>query len=405
MPLALLFPDTNFLAHTSRLIEIGKALRGTYDWRVVFVGGPPYLRLAADEGFETADGFTVDRSITLPLAERAGLVDPFWWQRVVDLSIQSDLSAIRRHAPDVVVGDMHWSLSAAARLCSVPYVSVVNATWTRYFDHKLEAFDGHLLTRLLGRSSATRLLPAFKQVALWWWAMPYRARKNRMPRRPRVKTLLDVIEGDLTLLADVPEFCPTANTPASVRYVGPILWEPPHPPPTWLDRLDPERQTVYLSLGSTGGSHLAETARTVLDDPRFQVIMTTGRQVDAASLPASWHVTDYAPGALLMSRAHVSLNHGGNGTIYQALAAGIPVVGVPSHVDQQVQMQLCERAGVGVGVPVRGLTPVALREALHRVLEEPLYRENAQRLEAVLARTGGGADRSARLILSLTGVN
>jgi len=402
-PRALLFADANFLAHVSRLLEIGRVLRDEQGLDVAFAGDGPYLSLARDAGFDVHPCFTVPKAKTLGLVRRGLFADPWWWHRVVNRSIRSDIEAIGRFRPQVVVGDMHWSLGAAALACGVPYVSVVNGSWTNYYDHPIGALEGHALTGLLGRAAATRLFPAFKKTALWFWAFPYRLWRLRPGRRAlRVRNLLDVVEGDLTLLADVPEFCPTRTLPASVVYVGPILWKPRLAAPPWLERLSPDRPTVYVSMGSTGRDGLFEMAVEAFRDSEYQVLMTMGELRPPASLPPNVFVTDFAPGERLLARADVCLNHGGSGTVYQALTAGVPIVGVPTHVDQQIQLQLCERSGVGRLVRPDEASPERLRRAVDEVRSDAAYRRNARRMAEVISRYDG-ARAAGRAIARLIG--
>lgn len=397
---ALLFADANFLAHVSRSLEVARVLRAEFGVDVAFAGSGPYMTLPAQDGFATYDCYTVPKERTLVLARRALLMNPLWWQREVARSIRSDVEVIGRAAPDVVVGDMHWSLRAAAVETGRPYVSIVNAPWTNYSAHPIGALDGHLVTRMLGRRLATRTFPFFKDALLWCWAFPYKLWRLRGRRRDvRTRTLFDVIEGDLTLLADVPEFSPTSALPPSVRYVGPVLWKARMAEPMWLGRLDPARPTVYVSMGSTGRQPLFETAARAFAGTDYQVMMTTGEIALApGSLPPNVFATSFAPGERLLERAHVCVSHGGNGTLYQALTAGVPVVGIPTHVDQQIQMQLCEARGVGVQVPDSGLTPERLRQAVDTVRLDPRFRERAAAMSRAIARYGGARSAAAAIV-------
>jgi UDP:flavonoid glycosyltransferase YjiC (YdhE family) len=402
-PRALLFADGNFLAHVSRLLEIARVLRGAHGMAVAFAGEGRYLSLVRDDGFEVHPCFTVPKERTLALARRGTIVDPWWWHRVVSRSIGSDIELIERLRPEVVVGDMHWSLRAASLKCGVPYVSVVNASWTNYFSHPIAALDEHVLTALLGREAATRAFPVFRQAALWYWALPYKVWRLRngngaLPAR----NLLDVVAGDLTLFADVPEFCPTRNLPPSARYVGPILWKPRLADPPWLAALDAKRPSVYVSMGSTGGNGLFETTIEAFRGSDYQVLMTMGELALPPTVPPNVFVTDFAAGERLLARSDVCINHGGNGTVYQSLSAGVPVVGVPTHIDQQIQLQLCERSGVGRRLSPRGLTPSRLRQAVDEVRSDLSHRRNAQALAAVIARYDG-AQTAARAVADLVG--
>jgi MGT family glycosyltransferase len=246
---------------------------------------------------------------------------------------------------------------------------------------------------------ATRLLPSFKEAMLRYWALPYYRWRAQSGSDMPLRNLFDVTTGDLTLLPDVPEFCPLTGTPASMHYVGPILWNPKLHVPPFVAELDPRKKTVYVSMGSTGKRSFFRTALEAFADGKYQVVMTTGEiGLEQHSLAPGFFVTDFAPGGAIMQRADVSLNHGGNGTIYQALQAGVPIVGVPTHADQELQLQLCERSGVGRSIPERLLTAERLRQTVDAVTSDPLYRESAERMARAIGRYGG-ATQGARLIV------
>ena len=402
----MMFADANFLAHVSRVLEIARVLRHESDREVLFAGTGPFMALAVQAGFAVHDCFTVPGDETLALANRASLVDPFWWHRVVQRSIQSDIDLIARERPDVVVGDMHWSLKAAAMECGVPYVSIVNGAWTKYFDVPLAAFDDHILTTTLGRALATRMLPAFKHAAMWYWALPYKLWGiSRRHTNTATRTLFDLLQGDVTLLPDVPEFCPTRNRPATVDYIGPVLWNAPLEPPSWLATLDRSRPTVYASMGSTGSVAFFDVIHQAFAHTEYQVIVTTGSLPwRAPAQAANFFVTDFAPGLPLLSQSHVCINHGGNGTVYQALSAATPIVGVAGHVDQQIQLQLCEIAGVGRRVSRRQLTPATLRAAVDSVVADASCKQRAADMQRAIARYNGPRV-AAQAIDALIGVS
>ena len=81
----------------------------------------------------------------------------------------------------------------------------------------------------------------------------------------------------------------------------------------------------------------------------------------------------------MAAKASLVVCQGGIGTIYQALAAGKPLVGIPFMPEQEVYgIGQVERIGAGVGVSARGLTPEKLADAVRRVREERRYAQSAQ---------------------------
>jgi MGT family glycosyltransferase len=398
----LMMGDGNFLAHISRLLEVALELRDQHGHRVVFACEGSFARLPREAGFEVHPVYTVAKETTLALAKQAGLVNHRWWYQTVERSILSDLEVLDKVRPDMVVGDMHWTLQTSAELAGVPYASITNACWTNHDASPLHAFDDHFSTRLLGRRLATRLMPRLKDLLASYWSLAYRQLRKRWGLDPgRARNIFQVIEGDLTLLADIPEYAPTRDLPESVHYVGPILWSSQWKDwtaPQWFRELDPARPTVYFTLGSSGEVDYFRQVRDVFAGTHYQVIMTTGGLVDGVdSLPENIHVMDFAPGLEIMKKADVVLNHGGNGTIYQAIAAGIPIIGIPAHVDQERNLQRVEDLGFGLKLRESTCTGQTLYDAVTEVVRTPRFRQAARELQEA-ARKYDGPVAAAELI-------
>jgi UDP:flavonoid glycosyltransferase YjiC (YdhE family) len=170
----------------------------------------------------------------------------------------------------------------------------------------------------------------------------------------------------------------------------------------WGEGMDP---LVYVTFGSVLG-HLPEatgTYRCALDAVAglpARVLLTVGRATSVASLgsvPENTRVEPWAPQEAVLRQAAVVVCHGGSGTTFGALAAGVPVVICPLFADQAHNAQAVQDAGAGVVLAdsgdatggLRGLGPddvPALRASIEEVLEEPAYREAARRIEAEMSR-------------------
>jgi MGT family glycosyltransferase len=384
-----LFADGGFLAHVTRAFEVGRTLARCFGHRVVFCGQGPYMHIPADAGFEVRPIYTVDREVTMALARRAGLCSLSWWTEQCERSVESDLEVIRALRPDAVVGDMHWSLCTSARICGVPYVAITNAAWTRHYAEPIEPPAGHFATRVLGERLSRALFPRIKDLLTWYYSLGYR-RVREQSGLPPVRSIYDLIEGDMTLLADVPEFMSTTSEmPASHRYVGPILWNASLPTPPWLAQLDRRRPTLYFTMGSTGDAQFFNEAIRVFGETEYQVLITTGGLADLGAVPSNVFVEQYANGQALMEVADVVVSHGGNGTVYQALSRGVPIIGFPSIFDQEINMQRVAALGAGVRMWRSQYDALSLKHAVERILAEPQYRRSCQRLARRIAYFDG----------------
>lgn len=174
---------------------------------------------------------------------------------------------------------------------------------------------------------------------------------------------------------------------------------------------------VYATLGSmAGGSQWSPGAYRVLLDAfgrlgraerDVRVLLTTGHGVDLAALgpvPDNTRVVPWAAQDEVFAAAKAVVGHGGSGTAYGALAAGLPSVFFPLFADQPHNARLIAGGGAGVvvdtrelrehGMPLAGepaqrarLTALAdeVAQGLATVLRDPAYTARAVELAAQLA--------------------
>jgi MGT family glycosyltransferase len=385
------FCEGGVLAHVTRAFEVGRALQRHHGHRVVFCCGGPYVHILRDAGFEVVPVFTVDIEITMKVA-RSGKPPPLrWWSSVCDEAVASELATIDAVKPDVVVGDMRWTLSTSARAARVPYVSVTNACWTDRFADPIELPEGHVAEKVLGPRLARAAFPTLLRWSMAYGALGFRHVRKRLGL-PRLASMWQAVEGDLTLLADLPEFMPIkAGTSPDFRYVGPILWDADLEPPPWLSKLERGRPTVYFTMGSTGDARFFDEAVRAFGGTDLQVVMTTGGLAEIRDPPPNVHVAKYAPGAALMAVSDVVVSHGGNGTIYQALSQGVPVIGLPTLFDQEINMRRVVALGLGTKLSRHAADGEALRSAVRGVLDDQGYRRRCEEMAGLIARTRGPA--------------
>jgi len=381
----LVMPDGNWLSHVSRPFEIAKVLRDRgHD--VAFASDGEYMRLPRDAGFPVCGARALAPDHVLACS-RSGRVN--WWDlEEIERMVDDELRVFRELDPDLVIGDFRLTLSSSCERHGVPFASVLNASWTNYFAAPLRAPEHLVVTRLLGRSLTTRLLPLVKSTILWLDARPFRRYRRRHGLSPR-GNIWDVWRGDLNLMVDTPDYGPTRDLPDSFHYVGPTIWEPDLPPPPWLEELDPRRPTLYFTMGSTGHARFFELAMELFGDSDFQVLMTTAGMASFDTVPDNVFVADFAPGSALMAIADLVVCQGGNGTIYQALRHGVPIIGIPTMHDQEFNLDRVESLEAGVHLSELRFRPQHLEDAVRQVLSEPRFRIGARRQQEVLRHYHG----------------
>jgi len=183
--------------------------------------------------------------------------------------------------------------------------------------------------------------------------------------------------------------------PPSVRWVGPILYEPAlAAAPAELPELDGER-FVLISLGTGYQAQLPVLQR--LADAAAaiarRVVITTGPAVAPSDLrlPPNVSAVAYAPHDLLLSRADLVITHAGLGTVMASLRHGLPLLCVPLGRDQfaNADWVVSRRVGRSVGADA---DVAAIRAAIKDLLADDAGERTTARSLAHVFDGNGGAD-------------
>ena len=387
----VIFPLCWVLAHVGRTLEIAKVLRRR-GHEVVFAGENaehPMSRLGNAQrlGFRTVRvkepnwPWAWDR-----FQNRGGLValhDLIRHQEWAPLEvIMEDIIRVgQEERPDLMLGDASLGVSPAGHVLGIPAAGVFNAYNTKFY-HPLSP-----------------LRPIIDLMDKTYWG-PIR---NRVYRRHGVEPIsgYDLWHKTLMLSPDLPQlFSPLKEFP-NWHAIGPLLSEPPFPLPDWYNELHDGRPNIYLTMGSTG--FLEPLLDRVYDDlgkSRYRFIVTTGNQVSEACMkraPSNFRFANYAPGSRLLDVSEAMVCHGGNGTMYQGLASGVPMLALPSHEEQKIGTKKIIAEGFGLGGNVRRITGKQLLAKIDRLVEDPSYRANAWRFRSAV-RHANAAERAADLL-------
>lgn len=115
--------------------------------------------------------------------------------------------------------------------------------------------------------------------------------------------------------------------------------------------------------------------------------------------PAGSVVAEHLPQVALLEHADVLVTHGGNNSVTEACAAGVPMVVLPMSTDQFAGAAAIERSGLGVVLDPNAVTATDLAAAVSAVLAS----DASTRVDAIadaIARDGGPS-RAVRAISRL----
>jgi UDP:flavonoid glycosyltransferase YjiC (YdhE family) len=373
----LFFAEAATLAHVGRPIALSRGL-DPRRFQACIACSPAYRDLIRSEG---VDFLPLDSIGGATFVRRLAKGQPLYSAKELERYVDDDLRAIGEFAPDAVVGDFRLSLSVSARLCGVPYATLTNAYWSPYAEPRQFPVPELPVTRLLGASTAQVVFDAIRPLAFARHALPL----NRVRRRHGLAALgrgllRTYTDADYVLYADLPGLIPITGAPPTHRYLGPVLWSFPAPLPAWWDDLRKDRPLVYVTLGSSGEARLLPLVLKTLGGLPVEVIASTAGRVAVADPPPNCHLADYLPGADASARASLVICNGGSPTAYQALAVGVPVLGIASNMDQLMNMAYVERAGAGRALRASAVTGERLSLVVRELTGQPAAMGVARRL-------------------------
>ena len=378
-PRVLFIAEAVTLAHVARSRVLAGCLDATrYDVHVAW--DPRFNNLVGDLPFPWSPVRSVPTDVFLKrLAKGAPMHDT----ETLRQNVAEDLALIERVKPDVVVGDFRLSLVASAKLAKVPHVAVFNAYWSPYGRQTFEfpEYD-YPLSNVIGHRLSQSLFHVLRPIGFAAHTKPLNT-VLRERQRPGIGGDIRTMytSGDYTAYADIPELVRTYDSPPQHRYIGAVLWSPAVPTPSWWNTLPADRPVVYATPGSSGDSHLLPIVLDALAGETVTVIGATAGHARVSQVPANARIEAFLPGEAAAARSSLVICNGGSPTTYQALTAGVPVLGlVSNNMDQHLNMQAVSRAGAGEILKARGVTATAIRTAVKRMLATSSYTDAARRL-------------------------
>ena len=372
----LFFAEPATLAHVVRPVVLAGAL-DREDYEIAVATGKDFRHHVEAAGLPVVDLRCIGTRAYLAAVAAGRPVYPY---PVLERYVEDDLRVIADFRPDVIVGDFRLSLAVSARKARIPYVAISNAYWSPYAQPKFEV-PVHAATRILGFGAANFGFNLLRPLIFAQHSLPM----HRLRRRHGMPSLgFDLrnvfTEADLTLFADVPEMVPTLPGASEnrYRYIGPVTWSPPMPlPESLLDVSDP-RPLVYIALGSSGDESVLNTIADATaslgcriaiasTDDRLRALRRNGALVESC-----------LPGNEVAALAQLVICNGGSPAVHQALQQGTPVIGIPTNLDQMLNMHYIERWGSGLALRADKVSEANVHARVREILSVPAYTSRAR---------------------------
>lgn len=340
-PLLLVFPF-NVLAHYLRCLKLASYL--SYHFEIQFLFSERSASFISNDGYPT---FTCASFDADKVQEAARKFDFSWLnEQDVEQVYLDQVRIINELKPAAVLADTVPTLKMAAEKTNTTYITLMNGYMTTYYACVRKMPASHPLYKYLKTLPSSITLPFIKmgeQLAFKKIHEPFKRIRERYNLSEK-QTYQQETEGDVNLICDLPEMHPQKSLPSNYHLIPPLFYDPKNNSAEIVHQLDKNKKTLFVSMGSTGDwSNVS-----FLNDPFFNKynIVTAGDRLNTVSAPnviaASFvnihHVFPYTD---------LVLCHGGNGTIYQALSYGLPVLCKTTHFEQEWNMEALEKLKLG----------------------------------------------------------
>ena len=372
--------------HTNPTLNVVRELK-VRGHRVVYYSYDEFREKIEDAGAEfiSCNGNDAQLHLTKEEGAKIGADLALSTRVLVDTTLSLDepvCRAMERLRPDCIVADSMavWGKAVAKKL-GIPFVC---STTTFAFNKESAKIMPHSL-----KETVSMILSLGKVNA--------QVKRLRQAGYP-VKSVLDLIGSDEsvpTVVYTSPLFQPCAETfPEHFAFVGPSIR------PARSQVAKTGEKLVYISMGTVNNDMLPLYRACVqaVKGTLWQVILSVGDQVDReelGTLPDNVAVFSSVDQIAVLQKADVFLTHCGMNSASEGLYFGVPLVMLPQTSEQSGVAVRAEQ--LGAGLRLRKTTPDAIRAALEKAMDDPSYRENAEKIGASF-RASGGAKAAADCI-------
>jgi MGT family glycosyltransferase len=148
---------------------------------------------------------------------------------------------------------------------------------------------------------------------------------------------------------------------------------------------------IYISLGTILNSQdfylkcfdafRSFSGRVVLS------IGNKGRIDDLENIPENFIIKNHVNQLEILQHAGVFITHGGMNSVHEGIYYGVPLCVYPFQVEQEsVARRVAE---TGCGIILKDLNSDLIKKSVARLIYEPQFKDNCQKLSASFQRSGG----------------
>lgn len=279
------------------------------------------------------------------------------------------ITLLKTYRPDLIIGDHQlFAVPVAAKILGIPYATSVTAP------------------------AAIKIMNELPKVHEWEVHQIISLQKELGFYEERSLATSDLLTLVLTsnyFFGEMDDLAP------QYKFTGPVLTERRISCEFDWDRLkSAANKKILVSIGTTfDHDHKKAFFQKVIDafkDEDLTVVVVSDPQL-FEQWPENFMVYQQIPQLDLLPHLDGVVCHGGHNTVSETLSNGIPLVVIPIAYDQSHVAGRVVRTEAGERLNFNRFKANHLREAVQQILNNPSYREAAQKVGQSFAEAGGAA--------------
>lgn len=316
-------------------------------FEILFAHADKYSEFIKKEGYKTFICESFNAEEVLEYVEKFD----FSWinEKALEAVYNDQVRIIASLKPLVVLGDTSLTLKMAAETTGVTYISLMNGYMSKYYSSTRRISRTHPVYKFVNKLPG-QVLDLITQkgeaIAFYKLHRPFKKIRSKY-RLSKEIYYINELEGDINLICDLVELFPQKNLPENYVMMSPLYYDTNTISGIIDKMLDKRKKTIFVSMGSSGnwGKIL------FLNDPHFEKynIITAG---DSANVLNAAHIikTAFINIHEIFPVTDLVVCHGGNGTVYQSLLYGIPLLCKTNNFEQEWNVEALKRLNAGISL-------------------------------------------------------
>jgi UDP:flavonoid glycosyltransferase YjiC (YdhE family) len=336
-PLLLVFPF-GLLSHYLRCLVLCRHLRDYFEIKIA--NNPAFRSFITQEALATFECEEINADAAIKSMKKFD----FSWLNEAELerAFLEQSRIIRSLKPVAVMGDHSITLKMAAESTGSCYVSLLNGYISKHYAAHRDISRTHPAYPFL------KMLPDPLQAVLTKHGERIAFRQihkafGKIRKKYKLSSkyqYLDELEGNLTIICDLPELFPQGEQAPGYLQISPLVYTNAATTKIRPSYLNPDKKTIFASIGSTGDWQ--------------NISFLNNRFFEKYNVVAAGDENRILPAPHICHRPFVNIDelfpftdlvvcHGGNGTLYQALLHQIPLLCRSSHCEHEWNIYALEK--------------------------------------------------------------